>query len=157
MYFFRMALIVGILFTAGSVLAQGMSTDTMEALKAKVKADKKLVVSANLNLTDAEAKGFWPVYDSYQKDLAGINQRVGKLIMSYADAYNNNTLDDSKAKALLEEAVEIEGAQAALNKSYLPKIEKVLPMKKAAVYYQIESKIRALVRYDLASQIPLAK
>lgn len=157
MNLFRIALIAGILFSAGSVLAQGMSNDTMEALKAKVKADKKLVVSANLNLTDAEAKAFWPVYDSYQKDLAGINQRVGKLIMSYADAYNNNTLDDAKAKALLEEAVEIEGAQAALNKSYLPKVEKVLPMKKAAVYYQIESKIRALVRYDLASQIPLAK
>jgi hypothetical protein len=30
-------------------------------------------------------------------------------------------------------------------------------MKKVAVYYQIENKIRALVKYELASQIPLAK
>ena len=51
----------------------------------------------------------------------------------------------------------IESAEAGLKKSYVPKLEKVLPMKKAAVYLQIESKIRALVRYELASQIPLAK
>jgi len=157
MYLFRMVLIAGLLFSAGTVLAQEMSMDTMEAMKEKVKADKKLVVSSNLDLTDAEAKGFWPVYDSYQKDLAGINQRLGKLIMSYADAYNGNTLDDAKAKTLLNEAVSIETAEAALKKSYLPKVEKVLPMKKAAVYYQIENKIRALVRYELASEIPLAK
>jgi len=157
MNLFRIALIVGVLFSAGSVLAQEMTADTMQALKDKVKADKKLVVSANMNLTDAEAKGFWPVYDSYQKDLGGINQRLAKLIKDYADAYNGNTLDDPKAKTLLHEAVEIENAEAALKKSYIPKLEKVLPAKKVAVYLQIETKIRALVRYELASEIPLAK
>jgi nitric oxide reductase large subunit len=154
---FRIVLIAGVLFSAGSAFAQEMTADTMQALMAKVKADKKLVVSSNMNLTDAEAKGFWPVYESYQKDLAGINQRMAKLIASYADAYNSNTLDDAKAKTMVNEAVSIESAEAALKKSYIPKLEKVLPMKKVAVYYQIENKIRALVRYELADQIPLAK
>jgi len=157
MNLFRMAVIVGVLFSAGSVWAQGMTADTMEALKEKVKSDKKLVVSANMNLTDAEAKGFWPVYESYQKDLGAINQRTAKLIMSYADAYNSNTLDDAKAKSLVNEAIAIEESEVALKKSYIPKLEKVLPAKKVAVYYQIENKIRALVRYELAGQIPLAK
>ena len=157
MNFFRIALIVGVLFSAGTVLAQGVTADTMQALKEKVKADKKLVVSANLDLTDAEAKGFWPVYESYQKDLGGINQRLAKLIASYADSYNSNTIDDAKAKTLVNEAVAIENAEVGLKKSYIPKLEKVLPMKKVAVYMQIENKIRALVKYELASQIPLAK
>ncbi|HTN42701.1 MAG TPA: hypothetical protein VMN77_02775 [Nitrospiria bacterium] len=157
MNLFRIALIVGVLFSAGSVLAQEVTADTMQALKDKVMSDKKLVVSANLNLTDTEAKGFWPVYDSYQKDLGGINQRLATLIKSYAEVYNSNTMDDAKAKSLVNEAVAIETAEAALKKSYLPKLEKVLPMKKVAVYYQIENKIRALVRYELASEIPLAK
>jgi len=157
MNLFRIGLIVVSLLSAGSVLAQEMSADTMEALKEKVKADKKLVVSANLNLTDAEAKGFWPVYESYQKDLEGINQRTAKLIVSYADAYNSNTIDDAKAKSLLDEALAIESAETLLKKSYMPKLEKVLPMKKVAVYYQIENKIRAVVKYELAGKIPLAK
>jgi hypothetical protein len=157
MNLFRLVLIAGVLFSAGSVLAQEVTADTMQALKDKVKADKKLVVSANLNLTDAEAKGFWPVYESYQKDLGGINQRLASLITTYADVYNSNTMDDAKAKTLVNEAVSIESAETALKKSYLPKLEKVLPMKKVAIYYQIENKIRALVKYELASQIPLAK
>ena len=157
MNLFRIAIIVSLLFSAGSVLAQQPTEDTMQALKEKVKADKKLVVSANMNLTDSEAKGFWPVYESYQKDLGGINQRMAKLIKDYADAYNGNTIDDAKAKSLLTEVLAIENAEAGLKKSYLPKFEKVIPMKKVAVYYQIENKIRALVRYELASEIPLAK
>ena len=157
MNLFRIAFIVGVLFSAGTVLAQQVTEDTMQALKDKVKADKKLVVSANLGLTDAEAKGFWPVYESYQKDLGGINQRLATLIKSYADAYNSNTIDDAKAKSLLNDAVAIESAETALKKSYIPKLEKVLPMKKVAVYIQIENKIRALVKYELASEIPLAK
>jgi len=157
MNLFRIAIIVSLLFSAGSVLAQQPTEDTMQALKEKVKADKKLVVSANMNLTDSEAKGFWPVYESYQKDLGGINQRLAKLIKDYADAYNGNTIDDAKAKSLLTDVLAIENAEAGLKKSYLPKFEKVIPMKKVAVYYQIENKIRALVRYELASEIPLAK
>ena len=157
MKLFRIGLIVVSLLSAGSVLAQEMSADTMEALKEKVKADKKLVVSANMDLTEAEAKGFWPVYESYQKDLEGINQRTAKLIVSYADVYNSNTMDNAKAKSLLNEAMAIESAEVAMKKSYIPKLEKVLPETKVARYYQIENKIRALVKYELAGKIPLAK
>ena len=48
----------------------------MEILRQKIKADKKLVVAQNLQLTDAEGTAFWPVYDAYQKDLQQINQRL---------------------------------------------------------------------------------
>ena len=153
----RMGLIVLVLFGAWPVLAQEMPADTMQALKDKVKADKKLVVSANMDLTEAEGKGFWPVYESYQKDLEGINQRLAKMIMSYADAYRNNTLTDAQAKTLLDESISIESSGAELKKTYLPKLSKVLPYKKVARYYQIENKIRAIVMYDLAGKIPLAK
>jgi hypothetical protein len=157
MMLFRMGVMAVALLVAGPVLAQDVTVDTMQALKEKVKADKKLVVSANLNLTEAEAKGFWPVYESYQKELGGINQRLATLIKSYADAYNANTIDDATAKKLLNEAVSIEHAEAALKKSYIRKLEKVLPMKKVAIYYQIENKIRAVVKYEIASAIPLVK
>ena len=52
----------------------------MQILMEKVKADKKLLVAQNMNLTDAESQAFWPIYDSYQKDLNAINQRTLKLV-----------------------------------------------------------------------------
>ena len=45
---------------AAPALAQ-TGTSNMDILRQKIKADKKLVVAANLQLTDAEGKAFWPV------------------------------------------------------------------------------------------------
>ncbi len=138
---------------AGSAGAQ--SSSSMEILRDKVKADKKLLVAANMALTDAEGKSFWPVYDAYQKDLEQINQRLAKAIRAYADAYNKGSVPDDTAKQLLEESFAIEEAEVKLKRSYLPKLEKATSPAKAARYIQIENKIRALVRYELASEIPL--
>jgi hypothetical protein len=138
-------------------LTQGTSADNMQILREKIKADKKLLVANNMGLTESEAKGFWPVYEEYQKDLAAINQRIGKLIGSYAADYRANTLTDDKAKLLIDELVAIEQAEAGLKASYVPKLSKVLPPKKVARYLQIENKIRAVVKYDLAGGVPLVQ
>jgi hypothetical protein len=144
---------------AASLLAQqgdAATSDTnMEILKDKVKADKKLVVAANMGLTDEEAKGFWPLYDAYQTDLEQINQRLNTTIKAYADAYNANSLTDDQAKQLMAEAIASDEAEVKLRKSYAEKLAKVLPGKKAARYLQIETKIRAIVRYELAAVVPL--
>jgi hypothetical protein len=135
--------------------AQDKPADNMQIMREKVKADKKLVVASNMELTDAEAKAFWPVYDQYQKDLGAINERIVKMIKSYADAYNAKSMTDDGAKKLTDEFVAIEKAEAAMKESYVPKLSKVLPPKKVARYMQIENKIRALVKYELAGEIPL--
>jgi hypothetical protein len=136
------------------VMAQDKPADNMQILRDKVKADKKLLVAANMELTESEAKGFWPVYEEYQKDLTSINQRIGKLIESYATDYRAGTITDEKAKVLAEELVAIEHIDGALQQSYLKKLQGVLPPKKVLRYLQIENKIRAAVKYELAANIP---
>jgi len=152
----QVAVLSIVALTATSVLAQDKPADTnMQILLDKVKADKKLVVAANMDLTDAEGKGFWPIYEAYQKDLQGINDRLGKTILAYADAYNNKTLTDAQALQFTNEAIAIDQDEVTLRKTYAAKLSGVLPAKKAARYLQIENKIRAAIRYDLASGIPL--
>src|SRR6267142_3281481 len=138
-------------------LAQDKPADNMQILRDKIKADKKLVVAANMELTESEAKGFWPIYDEYQKELQKINQRMGKVLESYADDNRKNSLTDDKAKKLIDEAVAIEQAEANIKSTFAPKLSKVLPVKKVARYLQIENKIRAVVRYDLAQGVPLVR
>jgi hypothetical protein len=137
--------------------AGAASTSDMEILRDKVKADKKLVVAQNMTLTDAEAKLFWPIYDAYQADLAVINQRIAKLVTDYAAAYNAGPVSDVTAKTLMDEGLAIEQAEVQLRQSYVPKLGKALPAGKTARYLQIESKIRAVIRYDLATNIPLVE
>jgi len=138
-------------------LTQDKPADNMQILREKIKADKKALVAANMELTESEAKSFWPIYEEYQKDLTKINRRIAKLIESYAADYRANTLTDEKAKKLIDELVAIEKAEAGLKASYVPKLSKVLPPKKVARYLQIENKIRALVKYELADGVPLVR
>jgi len=150
-------LMAAVMAFPSSALTQDKPSDNMQILREKVKADKKLLVATNMELTESEAKGFWPVYEDYQKDLTAINQRIVKLVESYAADYRANALTDEKAKKLVDELVAIEQAEAGLKATYVPKLSKVLPQKKVARYLQIENKIRAVVKYGLAEGVPLVQ
>jgi predicted outer membrane protein len=151
------AVIVLLLAGAASALAQDKPADNMQILRDKIKADKKLVVATNMELTESEAKNFWPIYEDYQKDLQGINQRLVKLLESYAADYRSKSLTDDKAKKLIDESIAIEQAETKLKSSYVPKLSRVLPATKVARYLQIENKIRAVIKYDLAASVPLVQ
>lgn len=138
-------------------LAQDKPADNMQILRDKLKADKKLVVATNMELTESEAKNFWPVYEEYQKDLQKINRRIVNLLESYAADFRSKSLTDDKAKKLIDEALAIEQAEANLKSTYAPKLSKVLPVRKVARYLQIENKIRAVIKYDLAQGVPLVQ
>jgi hypothetical protein len=155
---FFMALAVAMtMLLVSPVLSQDQPADNMQILRDKIKADKKLLVAANMELTESEAKGFWPVYEEYQKELTAINQRIAKLIGSYATDYQANTLTDEKAKTLIDELVAIEQADGGLQAAFVPQLSEVLPPKKVAAYLQIENKIRAIVKYELAAKVPLVQ
>ena len=135
----------------------GSADTNMGILMEKIKADKKLLVASNMELTEAEGKAFWPLYESYQKKLHKLNDRLGKTISEYADAYNQGkgTVANDTAKKLIHEAIAVEEEEAKLKHTYADKIGKVLPAAKMARYIQIENKIRAVIKAELAKQIPL--
>jgi hypothetical protein len=129
----------------------------MDILRDKIKADKKLLIAENLMLTESQASAFWPIYDEYQKELQAINQRLGKLIQAYANDYNAGTVTDEKAKTMLSEALAVDEAEVALRKKYAQRLDGVIPAIEVARYIQMENKIRALIRFDMAANIPLVE
>ena len=153
------AILAGMILCAVPAFAQtaGTADTNMEIFMQKIKADKKLLVASNMGLTDAEGKDFWPLYDAYQKDLQQVNEQLGKTINAYAEAYNEGkgTVSNDTAKKLLDEAISVEEQEVKLKRTYSDKIGKVLPAAKTARYIQIENKIRAVIKFELARQIPL--
>ena len=138
-----------------TVAAQDKPADDMQIVREKVRADKKLLVAENMQLTEAEAKAFWPVYDQYQDELFLLRSRTVKLINDFAGAYEK--MSNETAKKLMDEYMTIESLGPKLRQTYLPKFRKVLPEAKVVRYYQIENKIQAALFYELAKSIPLAK
>jgi hypothetical protein len=133
--------------------------DSMQIVREKIQADKKQLISDNMSLTEKEAKAFWPVYESYQKELVKINDRSLKLIQfyNYAGDFGSAKVANNEANKILQDYLSIDGDRQKLKLSFLPKFSKVLPAPKVMRYYQLENKIHAVVSYELAKKIPLAK
>ncbi|HEX2054955.1 MAG TPA: hypothetical protein VHF07_00585 [Nitrospiraceae bacterium] len=146
--------LAGIVFLSMAGTARSADTN-MEILLQKVKADKKLLVASNMDLSDEEGKKFWPLYEEYQKELEHLNQKLGKTIKEYADAFKKGPLSNDEATRLMNEALAMEEAETKLKRAYADKIGKVLPGAKTARYIQIETKMRSLLRAELAQDIPL--
>jgi hypothetical protein len=139
----------------GFATAQDKAADTVDVLREKVRADKKVLVAVALDLTESEAKGFWPVYAAYQSDMITQYDRMAKLLGDYAAVYK--TMTDEAASRLLSDFLALETDHAALLNQYRPRFQGVLPPRKVARFYQLENKLRALLNADLAENIPFVK
>ena len=96
-----LAVMILAMLAMGAVQVMAQS-DNMEILREKVRADKKLLVAENMQLTDEEGKAFWPVYDAYQEEKSQLADRRIKVIEDYAA--NFQSLSDDVAKDLVDEA-----------------------------------------------------
>ena len=152
---FAIALAITFIGIADFASAQDKPADNMEIVKEKIKSDKKLLVATNMQLTESEATAFWPIYESYQAELGKLRDREIKLIEKFAASYE--TMSDDMAKNLLDDSLSIDSDHQKLRQSYLAKFRGVLKDTKVARYYQLESKIDAVMEYELARRIPLVK
>lgn len=153
--FLAVGLAILFLIMAGTLPAQDKPADNMQIVLEKIKADKKLLIAQNMQLTETESKAFWPVYEQYQNELFLLRMRTLQLIKDYGAAYENMT--NSTAKNLIDEYIMIETLRLKLGETYLPKFRNALPDVKVVRYYQIENKINAILAYELAKNIPLLK
>lgn len=128
----------------------------MHALESEIGPAKRTFVEEQLGLTPQEGAKFWPIYDANQEMLHGFNQRRLDNILKYASAYNAGAIDDVTAAAIAEEALDIEKDEAVQMERTFHKLKKVVPAVKAVRYLQVENKLRAIVRFEQAAQVPLA-
>lgn len=132
-----------------------MADETAE-LKKKIMFDqKKLVVMENMEFTEAEAKGFWPVYEQYQEKLFQNSQWFGRLIVSFASSYAS--LGDDKALELTDTYYQLQSERQTIMQNYTEDLKKVLPGRKLFRYLQVENKLEAIARFEMAKGIPLAQ
>jgi hypothetical protein len=103
----------------------------------------------------AEARAFSPVYDRYEGDLSSVRDRFVKFIEDYTA--NFATMSDEKASQIVEDFLAIERERAEVREKYLEPLSEALRGRKVARFYQIENKIQAVFRYELARSIPVVE
>jgi Spy/CpxP family protein refolding chaperone len=127
----------------------------LQAMQQAARKDKRALVNEKLQLTPAEAKNFWPVYDNLQRELTRLNRERNVALETLvnrdrppSDAYAKQFVND----LMTTEEQEIKALRKAANASM-----KALPPRKAARYLQLENKLRAAQDYEIAVAFPLAQ
>ena len=160
-------IVIAVLILAGVMLANDhvlfaqdsanstVTDQDVQLLRKDLRSQRKQLIAANLPLTDAEAVKFWPVYDQYQAEITKIGDTRFALIKEYATNYN--TLTDTQAHDLVTRMIGVDESLVQLRQKYIPIVEKVLPGKKTAMFFQMDRRIALMIDLQLASMIPIVQ
>jgi hypothetical protein len=118
-----------------------------------IRVNRQALVAVNLDLTAEEAAGFWPLYERYRQEIDAIGDRIVAVVEDYVANFRD--LSNEKALQLTEDYLAAEADRAKLRRDYLDEFAKILPGRKIARLYQIENKMDAVVRYEMAVRIPV--
>ncbi len=134
--------------------ATGVEVEKDLALvRRNLRAEKKKILAANVPLTETEATKFWPVYDQYAAEMSKHYDAFYAVIKEYAA--NQKTLTDAQAIGMIKRWSDIQVELAQTRQKWVPAIEKVIPGKKAALFFQIDRRLYALMDLQVASEVPL--
>jgi hypothetical protein len=118
-----------------------------------IRANRKAFVAVNLDLSPVEAEKFWPLYDRYQKEINVIGDRVVAIVDEYTATFRD--LPNDKAMQLMESYLAAEAERLKVRSTYLADFAKIVPGRTVARFYQIENKMDAVLRYELAATVPV--
>ncbi|WBU88745.1 hypothetical protein [Cellulophaga omnivescoria] len=125
-------------FLIGTTFFYGQNNDWE-----KIKSLKVAFFTEQLELSSDEAKGFWPVYDDFEKELHKLYDDRREL----KKKYNYNNLSEKDSKHLLETYLEFEKQKVEITKKHYAKISKVLSYRKTYKLARLEEDFkRRLIR-----------
>ena len=154
MFFVAALLATNVTALAQTETASGVDVETdVILLRRNLRAEKKQLLALNLTLTEAEATKFWPVYDQYAAEMAKHNDEFYTLIKDYAA--KQKTLTDAEAATMIKRWADIQVELTQTRKKYIPLVEKVITGRKAALFFQIDRRLYALMDLQISSQLPL--
>ena len=92
--------------------------DFIELLRKDVRSQKKQIIAENMDLSDAQAEKFWPVYDRYAAELSRIYDTKIALLNDYAENYSSMT--GEQAENYIRKRAEVEHSIMELRLKYMP-------------------------------------
>ena len=128
--------------------SQPAPAQDLQMLRQDLRSQKKQIVAANMNFTDAEAEKFWPVYDRYAADLAKIYDTKMTVVEEYFDNYK--TMNGDQAESYIRQRAAAEQDVMALRLQYVPEFRKVLSGRETTLFYQIDWRLDLMINLQLA-------
>lgn len=125
----------------------------VELLRSDIRLMKKEIVAQAMDLTEAEAAAFWPVYNDYQAARARIFDRRLEMVRAYAASFSEMT--DAEATRITHAEFLLDSDILKLQQATFQKLTKATSAQTAARWVQIDRQLEALFTLQIAQHLPL--
>ncbi len=135
--------------------ASAQDASVTEVAVAALSTERKAIVADRMQLSEPEAREFWPTYNEYLAAHEGLTRQLADLVGKLAREFE--TLDDETANELLGSYHEFRKDRLDLRWKTATKLRKKLGAKRAGRFYQLENKLDTLTDMDLVENVPLVE
>lgn len=107
----------------------------------KLKEFRKKLLIEKLSLTADEQKNFLPLYEEFK-------EKERTLLVDFREKYPKNKLiimSDEEANKYLDDYLKLQESRLALEKEYIDKYRKVLPVRKVIIIKRVEKEIQQAI------------
>ena len=126
-----------------------------EVLRSDFNAEKIRTLNQVMKLTADEAEKFWPIYRSYEKDLATVSDRKLVLIREFFGHMQAGTLNDTNSKDIATRWLQNVQDRLDLWKQYHSKLSDAVSPLRAGQFLQVENQMALFVDINVASEMPV--
>ena len=144
-----------VLLAVSTINAQFFKQSDIDIYKNDVAGQAKNLVKEHLDLTEDQAKIFWPLYDEYHSKSEKILNEELMFLEDYLMHYY--ILDDAKAKELVGKSITLKRNRLDLQEEYFEKMSKVLPAKLAGKFLQIDTRLNLMINQQRSEKMPLVR
>ena len=113
------------------------------------------LIGGVLDLTDEEAKVFWPLYKEYGEQKGELWNRRIDVIKIFLGAYED--MSPEMSRILLDQSFNIDKQMLELKMKYAEKFDDILPPNKVTRLFQAENKLSTTMQMEIVKDVPLAK
>jgi len=144
----------GVAFAQGAQSQEAIN-QAIEQFRKDARTDINTLIQASMQFTADDAARFWPLYKTYEQTRKGLVDERLAIIKDYAKNYA--AMSDAAALDLVQRALALEAKNAAAKKGFLAELQKALPGKMVARFYQVHTRIDMLVDALFAAEVPLVR
>lgn len=149
---------LGLAQSAGGDAEAASQTQALEqylkVIRGDLVAKRDSALKALLQLTENEAKMFWPLKEAYDADLKKLGEDRLELIREYGKVYDK--LTPEKAQELAERSFALDEKRNALRRMYFKRISVGISPVIAVQFIQLQRQFETMGDLKVATNLPLA-
>jgi len=111
------------------------------AQRPDLNAAKVTYLTTKLNLTEQQAKDFWPIYNEFAEK----RKKILMDIRTASKAATNIASTDEQLNLYIKQILDLRQSEIDLEKSYLPRFQKVITIRQVAGLFQAEKEFTRMV------------